>query len=167
MAEGEFDIYAYSALIKRENSSGLGIHTRFCRNSVSGRFGKILAELAYLDPPINKAIVVSDAHGTDRHLLRTQLHAQIKNTNFPFPVEIVVVVQALEAILLCDPRAIESVCQTRGKPIQIPGLVRTPEALPNPKRELVMHLIRGGLQYTRVVAAEIASVLFLTLRYNV
>ena len=75
----------------------------------------------------------------------------------PFPVEYFVIVQELEAILLCDPRAIENVCAARGNAIQLPNLIHNPEMLANPKAELVRQLSLGGVRYTKIVAGEIAS----------
>lgn len=157
ITEGEFDIYAYSTLIRRENEHELGIHARLCRGSVSGRFVRILNEFRYANPSISKAIVVSDAHGKARIAWRTELQAQARNAAFPFPVEYVIVVEELEAILLCDPTAVESVCAERGSAIALPNLVQSPELIPEPKEELVRQLVRGNLTYTRAIAEQIAA----------
>jgi hypothetical protein len=156
VVEGDFDINAYSALIHRENPLPIKIHERPCGKSVSGRFVNILTALKYAQPATERAVVVSDAQGRDRITWRTELQSQAQHLALPFPVEYVVVVEELEAILLCDPRAIEAVCAARGNPIQIPNVTHNPETLDEPKGELVRTLGLGGVRYTKVVAGEIA-----------
>jgi hypothetical protein len=157
VSEGEFDVHAYSPLIRRENGVEVEVHERPCGKPVSGRFINILTVLKYLHPAIDKAIVVSDAHGRNPAAWRAELQGQAGHLVLPFPVEYVVVVEELEAILLCDPRAIECVCAERGNAIQLPNLTHSPELLDKPKEELVRQLGLGKVKYTKIVAGEIAS----------
>lgn len=157
VTEGDYDISAYSSVVHRENLQTIHIHERPCGKSVSGRFVNILTALKYARPAIDRAVVVSDAHGRDPIAWRTELRGQAQHLALPFPVEYVVIVQELEAILLCDPRAIEAVCAARGNAINLLNLTQSPETLIKPKAELVKKLGLGRVSYTKVVAAEIAS----------
>jgi hypothetical protein len=157
VSEGEFDIHAYSPLIQRENEVEVDVLKRPCGKSVSGRFVSILTALKYLHAALDKAIVVSDAHGRDPAAWRAELQGQAGHLVLPFPIEYVVIVEELEAILLCDPRAIECVCAERGNAIQLPNLTHSPALLPKPKVELVRQLGLGKVKYTKIIAGEIAG----------
>lgn len=166
IAEGEFDIYGYSPLIRRENVVDVGIIPRPCGKSVSGRFVNILNELKYVQPAIDRAVIVSDAHGRNPQTWCDELRGQARNLELPFPVEYIVIVQELEAILLCDPEAIARVCAQRGRQINPAQLRKSPELLADPKEELVKHLARGGVGYTKIVASEIAELAALERLHN-
>lgn len=156
VTEGDFDICAYSPLIWALHATAVDIQGRPCHGPILGKFPSILRELRYQQPTIDKAIVVSDAHGKDPTDRRQRLQQQTQGLALPFPVEYVVVVQELEAILLSDPHAIEAVCATRGRAIVLPQLTEQPDLLPDPKVELVRQLALGGVVYTKVIAQEIA-----------
>lgn len=157
VAEGEFDLFAYAEFIARENNRNAGVHARQCRGCVSGRFLRILTPFKYPPPRIERAVVVSDAHGRDPDQWRTELQRQSQNADFPFSIEHVVVVNELEAILLCDPTAIASLCAERGRAIAVPQLTRSPESYIDAKQQLETILARGGVPYTRAVARELAA----------
>lgn len=158
IAEGDFDIHGYSPLIRKENA---GLHVQIiprpCGKSVSGRFVNILKEFKYAQPTIDRAVIVADAHARNHETWREELRGQARNLDMPFSLECVVVVQELEAILLCDPEAIASVCAERGTPVQIPQLTQSPELLADPKKELVRLLGLARLGYTKIVAGQIAD----------
>jgi hypothetical protein len=157
IVEGDFDTEGLTPLVKRLNANNVEIVARVCNGPLSRTFVRRLQELRYSHDRLDRALVVCDAHGRDHTVHRRKLIQQAANLVLPFPVEYVVLVEELESVLLCDPRAIESVCTIRGRPIELPNLTTSPEDLNDPKSELVKQLRGGGVTYTKAVARAIAE----------
>lgn len=157
IVEGEWDIEVLSRLTGRLNP-GVDIRPRLCRGSIRGRYPSLLKELSVTSQP-NRVVVISDAHGKAHEQVAADLQREISHQNFAFPVHFVVLVQELEALLLADLRAIETVCARRGTPIPSLGnLADTPENIPDPKARLESILRRHARSaYTKMVAGEIAT----------
>jgi hypothetical protein len=116
IGEGVYDIEGLDPLIRRVNGADLQVYGRPCGGPVRGRYVKRLQEFKYLIQ-VQRAVVVSDAGARDHDTVRQELESEIKNLEFPFPVHFVVIVRELEALLLADPHAIESVCSQLGSEI--------------------------------------------------
>jgi hypothetical protein len=157
VAEGTYDLRAYVPFISRLNATPLQIVERLCGGRVSGRFAGILTAFKYQHPILDRAVIVSDAHGKNPEALRAELASQATHLNLPFPVEYVIIVQEMEAILLCDPQAIVEACTAiSGVTVDLPSVTHTPESLANPKEELEQILNERKVGYTKDVAEAIA-----------
>ena len=158
IVEGEWDVEVLSRLTGRLNVGAVDIRPRICRGPVRGRYFSLLRELSFTSQP-DRVVVVSDAHGRDYRELADDLRREISNQTFRFPVHFVVVVQELEALLLADPRAIETVCARRGTPLgSLGNLTDTPENIADPKVHLERLLWQQAKStYTKALAGEIAA----------
>ena len=158
IVEGVWDVEVLSRFTGRLNPSGIDIRPRICRGSIRGRYPSLLRELAATSHP-DRVVVISDAHGRDHRELAADLQREISHHVSTFPVHFVVLVQELEALLLADLRAIETVCARRGTPIpDLGNLAETPENIQDPKAYLQSIIRRhSGSAYTKVIAAEIAT----------
>jgi hypothetical protein len=156
IVEGEWDIEALSTFTGRLNS-GTAIRPLACGGPVRGRYLRRLKMLSVTCQP-DRVVVISDAHGRDHEVLAADIQREISHQTFAFPVHFVVLVQELEALLLADPRAIETICARRGTPIPgLDNLTDTPENIPDPKQYLESILRRANTAYTKIIAREIAA----------
>jgi len=158
IVEGEWDIEVLSRFTGRLNPTGVNVRPLACRGSIQGRYFNLLRVLSATCNP-DRVVVISDAHGRDHEELASDLRREISHQVFAFPVHFVVLVQELEALLLADLRAIETVCARRGTPIaDLGNLAETPENIPDPKAYLQSIIRRhSGSAYTKVIAGEIAT----------
>jgi hypothetical protein len=157
VTEGTYDLRAYVPFIRRLNATPLEIVERLCGGPVGGRLTGILTAFKYQQPTLDRAVIVSDAHGKNPEALRAELARQAEHLNLPFPVEYVVVVQEMEAILLCDPPAIVEACTAiSGITVGLPNVTHNPESLANPKEKLEQILNERKVGYTKDVAEAIA-----------
>jgi Domain of unknown function (DUF4276) len=106
---------------------------------------------------VQKAIVVSDAHGRDPGRVIEDLRIEMQGQAFAFPVAFAVVVQELEAWLLADHEAVQHVCTERGTGRVVPPTKRSPELFTDAKTELQKLLVKHRVIYTTVVAEDIAQ----------
>jgi hypothetical protein len=155
VAEGQYDEDVLKALIQRVRKNLPGIHCRICRGSLRGRYVRCLKELRY-EGNFEKALIVADAHGKDPKTLVDELGREIQNVQLPFPVHFVAIVQELEAWLLADHLALNSVMRGRGGGAGRQPVTDSPESSADPKTELRKLLGSGGVSYTPAVANEIA-----------
>ncbi len=156
VAEGPYDEGVLKDLIRRIRDDRPDVHSRICRGSLGGRYVRQLRELRH-EASFEKALVVSDAHGRSPEALVAELRREIQNVWLPFPVHYVVVVQELEAWLLADHLALDSVVTGRGGRGGFQPPTHSPESADDPKRELLILLGNAGVSYTQAVAREIAQ----------
>ncbi len=156
VAEGPFDEDVLKAFIQRMREDRPDVHSRICRGSLGGRYVRHLNELRH-QANFEKALVVSDADGRNPQTLVAQLQREIQNVQLPFQVHFVVAVQEIEAWLLADHLALNSVVAGRGSRANFQPLTDNPERTADPKRELRILLGSAGTPYTQAVAQEIAQ----------
>jgi hypothetical protein len=119
VVEGEDDEAAITVLIRRSRK-GVKVVTRQCRGTVTaGKLRGILGELKQSYRP-EKVLIVRDTDGGDPAGLIAAMKNMIVGT-FSFSIHPLVAVEALEAWLLADPLALESVLGVKRK-------------FPNPRR---------------------------------
>ncbi len=157
VTEGTYDLRTYVSFIRRLNVGPLDIVERACGGRVGGRFAGILTAFKYQHSTLDRAVIVSDAHGKNPEALLAELASQAAHLNLPFPVEYVIVVQEMEAILLCDPPAIVEACTAiSGVTVGLPNVTHSPESMAYPKEKLDQILNERKVGYTKDVAEAIA-----------
>jgi len=95
--------------------------------------------------------VIRDAHGKNPEELKKKMLDKISNRNYPFEVNIIVIVQELEAWLLADEEAISKITQE-----SITRLKEDIEAINDAKEKLQGILSKSKIVYTPSVARDIA-----------
>ena len=146
VVEGDYDEAAIPVFIRRARK-GVKVVTRQCRGTVTGKLRGILAELNRSYRP-EKVLIVSDTDGGDPADLIAAMKNKIVGT-FSFSIHPLVAVEALEAWLLADPLALESV-------LGIKKSFPSPEKIRNPKAQLEK-LSSRRTAYTPEIAKEIAE----------
>ncbi len=146
VVEGEDDKAAIPVLIKRSRK-GVKVVTRQCRGTVTGKLRGILAELNQSYRP-EKVLIVRDTDGADPASLIAAMKNKIVGT-FSFSIHPLVAVEALEAWLLADPLALESV-------LGVKKSFASPEKIRDPKAQLEKLLSRRTA-YTPELAKAIAE----------
>lgn len=99
---------------------------------------------------IEKLLIIADADGRDPSRLADDIKRKFVG-RYPFPVVPLVIVQALEAWLLADARALQDCLRLKERVRAIPN----PERLRDPKAEL--ERLAARRLYTEKVAGEIAE----------
>lgn len=148
VVEGACDIAALPILIKKCRNDA-SVIPRECRGPIFYKFPRILDELERCRT-IDKALVICDADGEQPMTLMTRIRRGLAGHRYGFPVEPVVIVQELEAWLLADEEALQSVVGMR-------TLFRSPEDRRYPKRELVRLVSQTGHVYDHALAGRIAE----------
>jgi hypothetical protein len=156
IVEGDYDVKALKRLVERINTQPVDVHPLPCNGPVTKKFTKLLYAYEYVTP-VQKAVVISDAHGRDPAELIEGLRGEMQGHHFSFPVEFAVVVQELEAWLIADHQAIQQVSNQRGNQRVVPPTKASPENLFDAKAALQKLLSIHGVDYTAVVAEEIAE----------
>jgi hypothetical protein len=124
------------------------------------RFPVLLRDLEHFRQgrPVDKALVIRDWRGPDVDSCEQRLMQKVEGKNFAFPrgVQFCGVRQEMEAWLLADVNAINSVARDRGgrtvSPVQ--GEI---EEIGNPKERLTQLLSEARLPYDAEVCREIAQ----------
>lgn len=160
IVEGESDSMAYEAIIRNLASHDVRVKPLTC----GGRARLMQKFPAYLEAlkrevsggPVDMAIVIQDADGRAPDELENTMRSRIKGRRYPFPVHCYVARQAMEAWLLADVNAINTVIKKRaGK--QITRSRSAPEDLPNPKVVFRQMLTEYSVGITPMVCSEIAK----------
>ena len=146
VVEGDYDEAAIPVFIRRSRK-GVKVVTRQCRGTVTGKLRGILAELNQSYRP-EKVLIVRDTDGADPASLIAAMKNKIVGT-FSFSIHPLVAVEALEAWLLADPLALESVLGVKKK-------FPNPEKIPDPKTQL-QKLLSRRVVYTPELARTIAE----------
>ena len=155
VVEGVYDEAAITELVLKSVPSEAGAICRRCGNAIQlmRKFPGFLQEFRFAKDgsPVDKALVIRDADHKNPRELITGMDGRIGNRNFPFPVNLLVIVEELEAWLLADEEAISLVTRIRQQP------VRDPERLYDPKQTLRRLLSQAGVEYTSEIARQLAA----------
>lgn len=123
------------------------------------RFPVLLRDLEHFRQgrPVDKAIVIRDWRGPDVNTCEQQLRQKVEGKHFAFSrgVQFCGVRQEMEAWLLADVDAINSVARDRGGQT-VPFVRGEIEEIGNPKERLTQLLSKAGLPYNAEVCREIA-----------
>jgi hypothetical protein len=151
VVEGPCDELVLRELLPRCLGADCEIESRAwgTNGGVTRKFCNSLNEFKYLG--IDKAFVVRDSDGKDPSVLKADMQARIGSRQYPFPVNLIVIVQELEAWLLADEGAISAVT-SRPVPRQPDPI----EAIASPKERL-KRLLSPTVVYTKEVARSIAA----------
>ncbi|PYU34687.1 MAG: hypothetical protein DMG28_05205 [Acidobacteria bacterium] len=163
VVEGTYDEAAISEFIMRLTSAAAFIRAYTC-GGVAGVMQKFPAYLAALQyefqgGPVEKALVVVDSNGRNPAALEAQMQNKISGRTYSFRegVRFCVVVREIEAWLLGDLNAINTIPSNRGGGRATLRLNQSPEALVDPKVELERRLSQRGVGYTSAMARRIAA----------
>jgi len=149
VVEGDYDMKAIPVLIKKCRNQ-VKVVARQCRGPVIGKFRGILDEFA-TRASVDKALIICDANGVDPTKLIAEMNKRLADRRpYEFPVKPLVIVEELEAWLLADELAIETV-------VGIKARFPDPEKLADPKATLKSLLSRSGKPYTAEMAKRIAE----------
>ncbi len=156
VVEGIFDRDALETLIRRIVTESqvtvltlvAGDKKRLMRN-----FAGLLESFRWANEgsPVDKALVVRDSNGEDPAGVLAKLQTRLKTRSYGFPVEPLMIIQALEAWFLADETAIKQL--TKQKRAQN----RNPEGISGPKEALKARLAAAKILYTPVVARALAE----------
>ena len=161
IVEGAYDSAVYTAIIQRLSPEALVV-SRECQGKANlmkkfpGYLKMFEHELA--GEAVDMAIVIRDADLRNPEQIETEMSARIDGRQYPFPmgVKFFVVPQAVEAWLLADVNALNSVSMSRsGK--HVTRSLDNPEGLHDPKASLHQLLTDHRLSYTAALAREIAQ----------
>lgn len=118
VVEGESDVYAYRALIRRIRNDVDDIPAEQCRGPIKTKFVGFL-ERFQANParPVDKALVICDSDRQEPTSLENGLQSRLRASNFQetFPVHFFATKCMIEAWLLADEEAINKVAARRGK----------------------------------------------------
>ena len=158
---GDYDGKALGKLLSKLRPDLDGVIVRLCRDDyrVGTTFRNFLTgfEFAKAGHPVDKAIVVRDAHQRTAQESIRLLESGFDHSRYSFPVEFAAVAPELEAWLLADHGARTELSHERGQRHDYPPLDRSPEALHDPKTKLSTLLSDAGIGYTAAVAARLAE----------
>lgn len=161
---GNYDVAVLETLLKRLRPD-IRVIVRHCGNDyrVTTTLGTRLKEFDRIKAAgtLDKVIVVKDSHRADPENEFRKLESAVRASDHLFPVELAVVVRALESWLLADHEGLSRVAEERGTPRQYAPLGRSPEQLPDPKQTLSELLAESNVSYTEAVAVRIAEVVSL------
>jgi hypothetical protein len=161
IVEGPYDEMFYRALIPRICGMSLMFETRVCRG-VHGLVKNLATFLRTLEwvhqgLPVDKVLVIHDSDRKDLLAAREEMARQINGKKFAFPhgIQLCAIRRAMEAWLLADVNAINTVAVSRGGR-EVPEVTGSPEDLQDPKMRLRFVLSSAGIEYTAAVCGEIA-----------
>ncbi len=163
VVEGTYDEAALPEFVRRLASPGVFLRVFPCGGGarLMQKFPGYLDALQYefQGGPVQKALVILDSNGQDPVALENEMQSKIAGRHYSFPerVQFCVVIRELEAWLLGDPAATNTIATSRSGRMIMAQLHQPPEALVDPKAELERRLRRGGVNYTSKVAREIAT----------
>jgi len=157
VVEGLSDRAALETLIKRlVTGSEVEVITRLAgdKKRLMKNFAGLLESFRWANQgsPVDKALVIRDSDGEDAAGILAKMQATLAmRGSYGFPVQTLVIVQALEAWFLADERAIESLTAKRQTSI------RNPEAVSGPKEVLKARLSAARIIYTSSVVQALAG----------
>jgi len=156
IVEGGYDAKALTEWIQKCATADIDVISRLCaqKGGLMKKFPGYLAGFRWDNQggPVDKAFVVRDADDQEPQPLIATMKARIADRQLMFPVEFVVIVQALETWLLADNGAIALALGTR-----IPEIHGSLEEVRDAKERLLRILSDAGLAYTEEVARKIAA----------
>lgn len=133
---GRYDAAVLKVFLQRLRPD-VSVELRTCGNDfrVTTTFGNVLKTLRYSNQggPVNKAIVVRDAHGLTQAQVMERFRENFEPSEHSFPVEFAVIVPELEAWLLSDHEALISASAVRGQGQNFYPIDRSPEEIGDPK----------------------------------
>ena len=165
IVEGEGDSEVFQRLIKRVNSPDAHIYPLVCGGvgGLMSEFPKLLRTLEHLHNggPVDGALVIRDADNRPVQDVWNRMKEILGNRTYHFPhgLELCVVRRNMDAWLLADENAINTVRSSR-HPTRGRDIARVNDAIediPNSKDRLRQLLTQAGLIYTPAVLGEIAA----------
>jgi Domain of unknown function (DUF4276) len=172
IVEGVFDENVYPVLIRKIVSPESTIIVRQTGGvpKLLKLFPILLRELecCLRGNPVDKAIVIRDWSKIDRLECEEELRQRVRDKNFSFPhgIQFCCVRHEMEAWLLADEEAINSVARTRSGR-EVARVNEDVEEIRDPKGRLRAILAQAGLPYDPQVCGEIARAASLErLRYR-
>jgi hypothetical protein len=163
IVEGEYDSGVYETIVRRLAGDEVYIRAFVCRGKPAllqkfpGYLEALKIEVA--GGPVDMAVVIADADGTDPLELETKMRSKVEGRNYPFRlgVRFHAVRNAMEAWLLADVSAISKTMERRRPGRGITKSHDAPEGLLDPKPTFRRLLAENELDYTPAVGAEIAQ----------
>jgi hypothetical protein len=160
---GAYDVSVLKILLQRLRPDVRDVETRQCGNDarVTTTFRNVLRGFRYANNgvPVDKAIVVRDAHGLTQREILNRFASGFDPNSYPFPVEFAAIVPELEAWLLADHNGLASLSAERGQQTVYTPLNFPPEQIPDPKTRLGELLGRPGVPYTEAAAMRLAELM--------
>lgn len=160
IVEGVFDQAVFSILLPRMAPQHDYIF-RLANRSIFNRIPSFAKELC-CQGRADRIIAISDqdaTDATDAPQLLLKLNNKFVQSRIPIPGISVIMRRKMEALLLCDPRAVNINCvknqERPGTPIN-KQLTISPETEEDPKKRLRQILSQWGIPYTPKIAKEIA-----------
>lgn len=160
VVEGESDVYAYRALIRRIRNDIDDIPAEHCGGRVKTKFVGFL-ERFQANParPVDKALVICDSDCQEPRSLENGLQSRLRASNFQetFPVHFFATKCMIEAWLLADEEAINRVATRRGKNRSIQPLQINLEQAREAKELFYRALSEANLRPVPIIYGEIAE----------
>ena len=162
VVEGQYDVGVFTEFIRRIVSPNVKVIPRPCGGvaQLKKNSPALLRDLEHVRQgrPVDKVLVVRDWRGPDLNSGEEQLRERVAGKHFQFPrgIQFCCVRQEMEAWLLADENAINSVARDRGgrNVSRVQGEI---EKIGNPKQMFLGLLSRAGLPYTPEVCRQIAG----------
>ncbi|MGH7796525.1 MAG: DUF4276 family protein [Candidatus Binatia bacterium] len=155
IVEGFYDEAALSEFVRKSASFDVEVICRTCGNAIQvmKKFPALLKQFEHANAgrPVDKAIVIRDADHKNPDELIANMNDKISGRSYSFPVDLLVVVEEMEAWLLADETALVTVT---GRPQQ---RVLSPETIYDPKVRLKNILSNSRITYTAERARQIAG----------
>jgi hypothetical protein len=161
IVEGVYDEKVFPELVRKIVSPQVTVEVLPCGGLSRLRrgFPGLLRGLEHLvqGRPVDKALVVHDCGGRDPDSVEREMAGKVQGRQFAFPrgVHFCAVRQMMDAWLLADVEAINSVALERGGR-SVPPAQGQLEEIVNPKKELMGILSRAKLPYDPEVCRQIA-----------
>jgi hypothetical protein len=161
VVEGVYDSAVYVPIIQKL-SPNAPVVARECegRPNLMKTFPGLLKTFEHeiAGRPVDMAIVIRDTDGKNPEEIEARMHEKIASRVYPFPLNVrfFAIPQAMEAWLLADIEALNSVSLRRGGK-RVTKVPDNPEDLHNPKASLRQLLSDHNLPYTTALAREIAE----------
>jgi hypothetical protein len=157
VVEGLSDHEALETIIRRlDTSSEVEVVTLLAgdKKRLMKNFAGLLERFRWSNQGsvVDKAFVIRDSNGEDPAGILAKMQATLATrSSYGFPVQPLVIVQALEAWFLADERAIQSLSAKKQT------LIRDPEKVSGPKEVLKARLSASKVLYTHKVAQALAE----------
>lgn len=161
IVEGTYDESVFPELVRKILGVHVWVTARPCggKQRLMSRFPGFLREFEHLvqGRPVDKALVLRDCDGRDPKRVEGEMAEKVGARQFAFPrgVHFCAVQQTMDAWLLADVRAINSLAMERGGR-EVPEVHGQLEDIVEPKVTLRRLLSWAGLPYDQKVCGEIA-----------